>query len=184
MSIPSITYDRTDRNYVVTMQTEDGPKSAKFPNGKEGKQAAEIFAVGIHSPLLGARLQQIVAKWPVLKSRAIKGAYMTANEDLWQEPTGEYCVLSQTNAADYHVIEVKDNVPSCTCADFQIAIGNTEFANNNYGGAPTVNGSPMCKHILALMFMYNLGIEIQADTKRHDLDNLKEQLDQKELVAA
>lgn len=142
--LPTITYDRSAREYQVLDETTGQMET--FP--AKHRREAEIYAVAMSSPrLVRIVREELLEKRPFLESRAWKAAAIVAGDGVAAAPDDDLYFAYVRGEGDTYALRFDgDGLMSCTCPDY------TGF------GAPVVssNGQRLCKHLLAYQIHHRL----------------------------
>jgi hypothetical protein len=188
----SINYNASARKWQVIR----GSLTAQFERGPKGKQAAQTLLLDTDAPIVLLQLERLTAKYQTNESlvkRAWKAA-MLAGQGFVLKPYASNSsnelarVANETEIAEYAITnnyQADFHSYHCTCIDW--SNGN----NGTKNGAPTLpNIGPLCKHILAYIFVKNADIPLadhspsNSDHARSLWDLLLKELDKSQINPA
>lgn len=138
----------SEANYEAVMAADtelnisDGAKAWYVEQGENRRKAKEEEMEKESRLLELAR--QAEAKHPEFSSRAINAAEIVRAGLITHQGSSRFVVKSQSDNSEY---QVDTERRSCTCADYRGLYKHK---------APTINGSPLCKHRLAVLMLLKL----------------------------
>lgn len=154
-----IVYSRAVEEYLLVPVNFVDPHLEAIKTWPKGQKAdAEVFQLQHEVPDIAALVAVMAQNHPELKGRVFRGGQILANGGVQQTEERYFLVNSQTHP-DAPPYRVSLSLQACSCPDWE---------NGTYGhqyGAPIINNSPLCKHLVAAIMFLQLQL---AEGENHE----------------